>query len=89
MARTTDDSRKKSPAKAGRRWAANCKAAVMLREAFENGTVSPNVLPKDVYDTSPEYQKYSLVTFRNHLYKMRGEMGLFVRKGKYYMYTRT
>ena len=61
----------------------------MLKAGLRDGTINPNSLPSEVYQSQNEFKKYKLSTFQNQYYKLKTELGVHVRKnGTYVDYCR-
>jgi hypothetical protein len=66
-------------AKTYQKWSNRCKANKMLQDGLKNGSVDPSMKPKEVWESSIEYQKYSLPAFRSAFNRKKTEMGVHLR----------
>lgn len=80
MVRTTSTKPKK--------WTSGCTADMLLTKFLRDETIKENDRPKVARTTHPEFQKYTLDTFRTHLNKKKKELrALSGEHCKYFHYT--
>jgi hypothetical protein len=69
----------KDSSKTFQKWSSRCKANKMLQDGLKNGSIDPSMKPKEVWESSIEYQKYSLAAFRSAFNRKKTEMGVHLR----------
>jgi hypothetical protein len=66
------------------KWSSRTKAHKMLQEGLKNGTIDATMKPKEVWESSIEFQRYSLASFRSAFNRKKTEMGVHLRdEGKF------
>src|SRR5688572_17335289 len=55
------------------RWSANSEAGKLLRSGMESGEIDPNAPPKQIWESHPLFQQYTLDKFRAALNKSKAE----------------
>lgn len=68
---------------ASKRWTASSPAAMKLKDLLVKGEIDANARPKEVYDNDTIFHEYSLPQFRANFNKIKAELGVHMRGGKY------
>lgn len=75
--------KKTSATTATKRWNAASPAAMKLKDALMKGEIDANAKPKDVYTNDTDYHEYTMPQFRSNFNKLKTELGIHLRGGKY------
>ena len=57
------------------KWSSKCQAAKLLEAMVRDGEIGNDTRPKIVWESHPEFKKYKLAVFRNHLHKIKAKYG--------------